>query len=457
MDRKRIIIGGSRSGVGKTTVSLALMAAFNARDYRVQPFKVGPDYIDPGFHNLAAETLSYNLDSYFLQGPALKERFINKSETADISILEGVMGLFDGKGKEMTSSTAEIAKKLKAPVILVIDAAKMGQSGAALVYGYKNFDPDLNLKGVIINNVGSRRHYQILKEVLEADPVNVDLLGYLPRIEDLKLPERHLGLVPVHESQQLKSYFNRLQGLAEEYFDLDKIYEIASSGEDIIKPELPNSPEPEFTKIKVGVAYDQAFNFYYQSDLDLMEELGVELTYFSPLKAEKVPKVDALYFGGGFPESFLSELADNKSFKIDLNEKVLDGLPVYGECGGLMYLSNLVKDINGNAYQMAGLLDLEIEMTDKLQAMGYREIEALKDNLLLEEGQKAKGHLFHYSQVTKKADMIPLNYKIDQRREGYSFSDNLLASYLQINFAAQPEVLRRFLKKAENYKSLVQR
>ncbi|MFW5790912.1 MAG: cobyrinate a,c-diamide synthase, partial [Bacillota bacterium] len=197
---KRIVIGGSKSGVGKTTVALALMAAYNARDYKVQPFKVGPDYIDPGFHNLAAGTPSYNLDSYFLQGLALRERFINKSKTGDISVIEGVMGLFDGKGKEMTGSTAEIAKKLKAPVILVIDAAKMGQSGAALVYGYKNFDPDLNLKGVIINNVGSSRHYQILKEVLESEPVKVDLLGYLPRIEDLELPERHLGLVPVQES-----------------------------------------------------------------------------------------------------------------------------------------------------------------------------------------------------------------------------------------------------------------
>lgn len=453
MDRKRIVIGGSKSGVGKTTVSLALMAAFNARNYNVQPFKVGPDYIDPGFHKLAADIPSYNLDSYFLSGQALRKRFLDKSETADISIIEGVMGLFDGKSREMTGSTAEIAKKLKAPVILVIDAAKMGQSGAALVYGYKNFDQALNLKGVILNNVGSSRHYQILKDVLESDPVNVKLLGYLPRFEDLELPERHLGLVPVHESKQLKSYFNRLEDLAEEYFELDKIYELAGTGREVIKPDLLNGFTPEFTGIKLGIAYDQAFNFYYQSDLDLMEKLGVELVYFSPLEAEKVPEVDALYFGGGFPESFLSKLSANTSFKNSLKEKVLDGLPVYGECGGLMYFSNSIKDINGNTYQMTGLLDLEIEMTAKLQDLGYREVEALKDNLLLKEGEKAKGHLFHYSQVTKKSDEIPLNYKLGQRREGYSFRDNLLASYLHLNFAAWPEVLGRFLNKARKYKA----
>lgn len=450
MTQKRVVIAGTRSGVGKTTVSLALMTAFNSRGYKVQPFKVGPDYIDPGFHKKAADNLAYNLDSYFLSDTQLKDKFITKSEGADISIIEGVMGLFDGKGKNMTGSTASIAKKLDAPVILVVDAARVGQSIAALVYGYKNFDPDLKLDGVIINNVGSFRHYQIIKEIIESEPVNLKALGYLPRQQNLELPESHLGLIPAEDNPELKSYFKQLRELAEEHFELDKIYNLSGSKEKLTISG-PDEINARFKGLKVGVARDQAFNFYYQSDLDLISEIGAEPVFISPLKDNKLPELDALIIGGGFPERYIKELAENISFKEDLKRKILAGLPVYAECGGLIYLSNQFIDTEDNKYQLTGLLDIQIKMTDKLQSMGYREVQALRDNLLLKKGQSARGHLFHYSKIANRAEEIPLNYKSGEKTFGYSFRDNLLASYFHINFSACPELLERFLMKAEEY------
>lgn len=456
MTQNRVVIAGTRSGVGKTTISLALMAALNSRDYNVQPFKVGPDYIDPGFHKKAAGNLAYNLDSYFTPDNDLKDKFITKSQKADISIIEGVMGLFDGKGKEMISSTAEIAKIVDAPVILVVDAARVGQSIAALIYGYKNFDPELKIEGVIINNIGSDSHYQIIKEILESEPVNIQTLGYLPRQEDLALPKSHLGLIPAQANNGLRDYFQNLIDLAEKYFELDKIFKLSGSRERL-KISRPKNIKAKFSGLKIGIAWDQAFNFYYQSDLDLMEELGVELVYLSPLKDNKLPDLDGFIIGGGFPERFIDQLAWNKSFKKDLKLKILAGLPVYAECGGLIYLSREFIDTRGNVYEMTGLLDIKIKMTDQLQAMGYRKAQALKDNPLLKEGQTAKGHFFHYSKIANKSAKIPLNYKSGNKRFGYSFNDNLLASYFHINLASQPELLDRFLMQAEKYQGNSQR
>jgi len=477
---KKIVIAGSRSGVGKTTLALGLMAALKKRGLKVQPFKVGPDYIDPGFHTLICGRNSYNLDSYFLGADGVRRTFFKNSQQADISLVEGVMGLFDGKGKDSVSSTAEIAKIIKAPVILVIDAHKVAQSAAAVVYGYKNYDQDLNLKGIIINNVSSPHHFRLIKEAVEAKMSDLKILGYLPKNQDLELPERHLGLVPVSESQELEIYSQKLIKLIEEHIDLDQLIKIseleannllnnnlstknknnnhrakgikisAEIESDNFAAAFKNKMKKE--KIKIAVALDQAFNFYYQENLELLKAAGAEVVEVSPLMDSQLPAVDAVYIGGGFPESFLKELALNKEFKRDLKEKINEGLPIYGECGGLMYLSSRVKDLEGKEYQMLDLIPAKIEMTSKLQEMGYREIKAVSDNLLLNKGEKARGHVFHYSKISKIEGNVKRKYSYRKIKEGYSTLENILASYVHLHFASNPEIVKNFLLKASAYK-----
>lgn len=482
----KIVIAGSRSGVGKTTISLGLMAALKKRGYKVQPFKVGPDYIDPGFHTLICGMNSYNLDSYFLGAAGVNKVFSEKSKQADISMIEGVMGLFDGKGKNSTSSTAEIAKIIKAPVILIIDARKVAQSAAAVVYGYKNYDQKLNLKGVIINNISSPHHFELLKKAIKDKMSDLIVLGYLPKNQDLELPERHLGLVPVSESSELKAYSQKLVELMEKYIDIEQVIEISQvESENLLKNNLAikstiknikknnklknkkNQREEKIEKnifsdqfkekvksanIKIGLASDQAFNFYYQRNLDLLKAAGAKIVEFSPLTDSRLPEVDAVYLGGGFPESFLQELAANREFKSDFKEKVKQGLPAYAECGGLMYFCRQVKDFEGKEFQMLDLLPAEIEMTSKLQEMGYREVEASADNLLFKKGEKARGHVFHYSRISKIDQKVKRSYKYRKKEEGYSSLDNILASYIHLHFASNLQIVKNYLEKALIYK-----
>jgi cobyrinic acid a,c-diamide synthase len=453
---KRLVIAGSRSGVGKTTISLGIMAALRKKGYHVQPYKVGPDYIDPGFHTLVTGNNSHNLDSYFLGQNGVKELYKSTVNSTDIAIIEGVMGLFDGKGKKGVSSTAEIAKTLNSPVILIIDAKKMAQSGAALAYGYKNYDQDLNLSGLIINNIASARHYKLIKEAVEGDPVNLQVLGYLPRQKELVLPERHLGLVPTHESQELEKFIVDLVKIIDENINLEKLMELAGSCQELkVKESKLYSRSQKKYNVKIAVAYDQAFNFYYQYNLDMLKNLGAELINFSPVRDKKLPDVDGIYLGGGFPESFLDELANNIEMKEDIKEKLSSGMPGYAECGGLMYLSREVIDRQGNIYP----IQAETEMKSFLQEMGYVEVKAIKDNIVLKAGEKAKGHLFHYSSLNESSpanessSSIPKSYQIgDGKLEGYTPLDNILASYVHLHFASNPQLADNFLKKAEEYK-----
>lgn len=460
---KKLLIAGTRSGVGKTTIALGLMAALKKRGLQVQPFKVGPDYIDPGFHTLICSQNSYNLDSYFLGAAGVQKIFSKLSAQADISIIEGVMGLFDGKGKDSVSSSAEIAKTVKAPVVLIIDARKIAQSAAAEVYGYKNYDQDLKLKAVIINNVSSKHHFQLLKTAIKAKMPELKVLGYLPKNKDLKLPERHLGLVPVAESKELEQYLEKLTQIIEEYLDLENLLEIAAAESiSAVKTEEPLKDfadlfQADFkksigqNKLKIAVAYDQAFNFYYQANLDLFKELGVEVIEVSPLNDAQLPEVDAFYLGGGFPESFLAELEANKSFQASLKARAKAGLPIYAECGGLMYLCRSIENLAGTKYKLAALIPAEIKMTSKLQEMGYREITALSDSLLLKKGDQARGHAFHYSQITNIAAELERKYKYRDHLEGYSSLNNILASYVHLHFWSNPQIVENLLTRALSY------
>ncbi len=449
---KRVVIAGTESGVGKTTIATGLMAALTAAGYNVQPFKVGPDYIDPGFHSLVTGNYSRNLDSYFMGEDGVKEVFLQWAKQANISIIEGVMGLFDGKGKEGVSSTASIAKTLQAPVILIIDGEKLAQSGAALAYGYKNFDPELDVRGVILNNIAGPGHYRLIKEAIE-EGTGLKVVGYLPASKKLKLPERHLGLVPTHESAELTSYFRELTAATNENIDLDMIIELAAGAD----PDLSLSKKSIFPaveskyQVRLGVAYDQAFNFYYRDNLDILEMLGAELIYFSPMSEKRLSDVDGLYIGGGFPESFLKELAANSSMQEDIYNQIEKGLPVYAECGGYMYLTRGISN-----YSMVGIIPTETLLENQLQAIGYVEFKALKDTILMKEGQIARGHVYHYSRM-KELEGENFCYQIidgvDRKlKTGYSYK-NMLASYVHLHFGYNSSIPENFLKSCLEYKN----
>jgi len=450
--KPRLVIAGTQSGVGKTTISIGLMAALSQAGYHVQPYKVGPDYIDPGFHTLVTGNQARNLDSYFLEEAGIKETWLQAAKEADISLIEGVMGLYDGKnGQTDQGSTAQIAKMLQAPVILVIDVKKKARSAAALAAGYKNFDSQLKVAGVIVNNVGSKRHYQMVKEAIEGE-TDLPVVGYLPRRQELELPERHLGLVPVEESQELTAFIDKLVPLIKEYIDLEQLMELASRVPQLNKEAEKLFAAEEQFAVDVGVAYDQAFNFYYQANLDMLEVRGANLKYFSPLEDDSLPAVDGLYLGGGFPESFLGSLAENEQLKTEILTTIKSGLPVYAECGGLMYLTDEIVNLAGTSFPMVGAIPGCVEMTDSLQAMGYRKVEASQDNILLKQGQTIKGHEFHYSKLEVKDGDLDYAYQFQEldKQEGIKFK-NLLASYLHLHFGNNPQVVDNYLNCCRQY------
>jgi len=473
MNIPRIVIAGTQSGVGKTSVALALMAAYRKRGLRVQPFKVGPDYIDPSYHRVATGLPSHNLDSWLLSKETVQELFIEKGNNCDIAIIEGVMGLFDGLGtKEETASTQEIAKLLQAPILLVIDAKGMSRSGAAMVLGYAKFDPSLKIAGVILNRVSSQNHYQILKESIE-HYTGIPVLGGLYKNENLKIPERHLGLMTAEENPELQKCLDLLTELTvgdasteRPGFDLDRIIKIAQENSIILPVEKRGqSLKGQSPFLRIGVARDMAFSFYYQANLDLLEELGAELIFFSPLKDKNLPEdCSALYFGGGFPEIYAGDLGDNLSFIGSIKNAIQSALPIYAECGGLIYLSESIQTMDGRSFPMIGAVPGNIVMTGKLQNFGYKEGKLLKDTLLGTKGDSIRGHEFHYSVNGDSALFARTNralspftaYELQGRRtthtqwEGFSHG-SILASYLHLHFYTDPSWAERFVESGREY------
>ena len=359
MNIPRLVIGGTSSGIGKTTITAGLIAALRERGLRVQPFKCGPDYIDPSYHSLAAGQACRNLDSWMLSRESLIELFTHAARDVNIAVVEGVMGLYDGRnGLESAGSTAEIARWLQAPLILVMDVAKMSGSAAAIALGYRQLDPEVNLVGVILNNVGSSSHLRWVTEAVEKKG-GLPVLGYLPKKAEMHLPERHLGLVPTAETGELSQYMERLREQVESTVDVATILRLASMTEPLLRVTegklFPSKVEPVQTSI--AVAQDEAFSFYYQDNLDLLDAWGAELRFVSPLHDSRLP-VDAqgVYIGGGFPELYATELEANSGFKRALVEAAEAGMPIYAECGGLMYISQGIIDFEGSKHAMVGLV-----------------------------------------------------------------------------------------------------
>jgi cobyrinic acid a,c-diamide synthase len=342
----RIIIAGAYSGTGKTTVSTALMGILKNRGLHVQAFKVGPDYIDPSYHTLITGKPCRNLDAWMVSLDGLIEIFERGTRNADVAVIEGVMGLYDGfSGLDETGSTSQIAKLLRCPVILVIDVHDMARTAAPLVLGYKNFDQNVHLAGIILNRVGNSTHAKWCKEAIET-VTGVPVVGALSINKAIAMPERHLGLIPTLERKMMDSFFSKLENFVQANVDVDKIIEIAKSAGEL--PEAANMIYPAKNyakKVTIGVALDEAFNFYYQDNIDLLEAYGARVKFFSPIHDRSLPTdVDGLYLGGGFPEMLPKELEANKNMRRIVKESAESGMPIYAECGGLMYLTESITD-----------------------------------------------------------------------------------------------------------------
>ena len=451
---RAIVIAGTTSGVGKTTVATGLMGALRQNGLRVQPFKTGPDYIDPSYHTWVTGAASRNLDTWLLSRDAVLELFRRAMVEKDIAVIEGVMGLYDGHSSiNDEGSTAELAKLLGAPVILVVDSRKGARSLAAMVSGYQAFDPGLNLGGVILNGIGSDEHLRFCREAIE-HYTGVAVLGYLPRRDNLSLPERHLGLIPTVEGPAGKEFLELLLAQCQATLNIPQILRLSEQAK---VPEaeaalFPTTPKPPLARI--AVARDKAFSFYYQDSLDLLQAWGAELVPFSPLQDTELPQdISGLYIGGGFPELYAAALAENKPIRQEIKIAAGRGMPVYAECGGLMYLGRGIRDLEGNEYPMVGAIPVSSQIDSPRLSLGYRTVQALGDGPLLRQGEIVRGHEFHWSVLNKDANTLNAYCVIDKdkRLEGFH-SVNLLASYVHLHLGSLPQMASRFIENCQKFR-----
>ncbi len=445
-----ILIAGASSGTGKTTFTAGLLTALKSRGLTPQPFKVGPDFIDPSYHTLAAGRPCRNLDGHLTSPELVPWLFHRGSDGADLAIVEGVMGLYDGLGPEGKFSSAWTAHSLDLPVLLLVDARASSTSVAATVYGFSRL-PELapEIAGVILNNVSSESHADTIRQAVE-ERTGIPVLGRLPKIPQAGFPSRHLGLVPAAERGELILQLDRIARTILEYVDVDRIVRLARPARSLsFEPALPERMDG---KVPIGIARDEVFTFYYQDALDLLTELGAELVPFSPLHDEALPEgLQGLFLGGGYPEEFLAGLASNRLFLESLRAFHRRGRAIYAECGGMMYLARSMTSRTGECRPMAGILDMEVTMTDRLQRFGYVEATVQEDTILQREGRTVHGHEFHYSQA---AGEKPGGYRVHRTSkpliswsEGYLRS-NLLASYVHLHFWNDPRMAARFLRHA---------
>ncbi|VAX35565.1 Cobyrinic acid a,c-diamide synthetase [hydrothermal vent metagenome] len=468
VNKPKIIIAGTHSGVGKTSVSLAVMAGLTKAGYHVQPYKVGPDYIDPDYHQAVTGYASHNLDSWLLKTETVQWLFQTTSQNCDIAVIEGVMGLYDGfSSTDDFGSTAQIAKLLKAPVILVVDAKSMARSVSAIIKGYQTLDSDIHIAGVILNKVSSLHHAAILKESI-AFYNKIPVMGCVPKDERVMIPERYLGLQTASENSQFKSCEESL--LAYTFMDdakelgvnLKNILTTAKtnlSSLDIIEEENLEHRQclKNLKKKSVRIAYakDEAFQFYYQANLDFLETCGVELIPFSPLHDRMLPNnIHGLYFGGGFPEMHAQRIEKNITLRHAIKELIDKGIPTYAECGGLIYLAEKVKDLEGKCWEMTRAISGTIEMTSRLQNFGYCENTFLQDTFLGDAGDSFRGHEFHYSQWSHEgcdsAYRVEKKRRKSKRNEGY-FKNNILASYIHCHFLSSPQIAINFITSSQKW------
>lgn len=443
MDAPRLLIGGTASGVGKTTFSVGLCRALMRRGLSVRMFKCGPDYLDPTYHRAASGRAVHNLDSWLMPAAAIRATFAQHA--GDVSLIEGVMGLFDGASPtESTGSSAEIARLLGAPVALVCDASGVARSVAAVAHGFATFEPDVWLGALLCNRVGSPSHLELLRQACARTPV----LGGLPKDGAPRFTERHLGLLSARELElepAIEAWANQI----ERHCDVDGLLALARSAPALALPTSPTPPAPR--RCRIAVAEDDAFHFYYEANLRLLEHAGAELVRFSPLQDATPGDVDAVYIGGGYPELHAARLSANTAMMRSLQGLAEEGAPIYAECGGLMYLASAIVTRDGVRHAMLGLIEGTATLHDRLQALGYVEVETRRDTLLGPAGTRFRGHQFRYSSFDTQAE--PAAYSLRPARTGvvepHGFtSANVLASYVHAHWASNPAIPEAFVAAA---------
>ncbi len=448
------MISAAGSNNGKTTVTSAILKAFTMKGKKLAAFKAGPDYIDPMFHSRVIKIPSRNLDKFMMGENNCRYVFDKNSRGMDISIIEGVMGYYDGIGTGTSCSSYELASILNCPVVLVINPSGMAASVGAIIEGFKNFKGKSNIKGVILNAV-SNTMFEYYRKIIESN-TGVRVYGYMPRLSDCKLESRHLGLVTAEEIGNLESIIEELGEEALKTIDLEGLYSLAVSAAPI---EYEEPSINYIGKIKIAVAYDKAFCFYYEDNLDILAEMGAEVIKFSPIKDKVLPEdIGGLYIGGGYPELYIKELSGNKSMLDDIKAKVAAGLPTFAECGGYMYLMESFIDKNvdkdGKVYSLAGAIEGNSCMTGSLRRFGYITLTSRNDNLMCKAGELINGHEFHYSDSSNTGDsFLAVKPESDRSWKTIIADDTKFAGYPHINFMGNLKFAENFIKKSIEYYS----
>ncbi len=469
MKRPRIIISALRGGSGKTILSIGILAALGKRGLSVVPFKKGPDYIDAGWLALAAGRPCYNLDTFLIKKEQILYSFLSHTSNGDIAVIEGNRGLYDGIDTKGSTSTAELAKFLKAPVVLCIDCTKATRTMAAVVLGCIRFDPDVKIKGVILNRVAGPRHERILRTSIEHH-CGIPVLGALPKLGKQNFPERHMGLVPTPEHAWAMDSINAACHIATQYLDIDALADIAFDADNSpfsltqlenIRSQLRKESEQSVIRKglvpRIAIIKDSAFQFYYPENIEALVSAGAEVVFISPLASDTIPQVDALYIGGGFPETHAQVLAENIKFREKLKSLAEDGLPVYAECGGLMYLGQelILKE---KSYPMSGVLPVVFGFSKRPQGHGYTIISVEGENPYFKVGTELRGHEFHYSRVLKwQGDDKDLVFSMKRGTGFINHSDgicykNVLATYTHLHALGTPDWAKAMIRNAVSYK-----
>jgi len=452
----RLIFAGLGGDTGKTVVTVGLCRAWQRQGYKVTPFKKGPDYIDMGWLNLAARHPCYNLDLFLMSKDQVLSSFGLHTEHADIALIEGNRGLYDGLDIEGSVSTAEVAKTLQLPVILIVDCTKITRTVAALVLGCQKFDPGVSLKGVVLNRLASPRQESVIRKSIE-HYCSVPVLGAIPRLANITFPGRHLGLVPPHEHPLAEEAITIACETVVKYLDLKQLWKIAQNAP-ALHPIFERYPEQGDKHVTIGVIRDSAFHFYYEENLEGLKRSGAKLIEFSALSDELPHGIDALYIGGGFPETHAQALMSNERLRLALRKAADDYLPIYAECGGLMYLGEKLC-YKGKSYEMSGVLPITIGVSERPQGHGYSVLEVESENPYFKQGSTLKGHEFHYSYVLEIAEKKDVYFAfraargngIINKREGMCYR-NVLATYTHLHALGTKEWSPGILKASLSYK-----
>ena len=458
-----IVIAGLRGGSGKTIISLGIIAAWKEKGFKVSPFKKGPDYIDAGWLSKAAGRSCYNLDTFLCTPPIVKQSYQENSKHCDIAVIEGNRGLYDGIDTDGSTSTAELAKLMKLPVLLVLDCTKSTRTMAALLMGCMKFDPDIKICGVILNRIAGKRHEGKVRANIEKF-CNIPVFGSVPKLKSKDFPERHMGLVTSEEHIFSDQAIKAVLKVARDNIDLDGLYEAvtgeyySTDSEAIVHADFSEVKSTQSESVTIGIIRDSAFQFYYPDNIDALKNLGADIVFISPLLEESIPDVHAIYMGGGFPETHAPQLAGNKAFRDNLRKLSLNGLPIYAECGGLIFLGQSIR-LGDQNFPMSGILPIKFGLSKRPQGHGYTKVEVVNENPFFKKGEILKGHEFRYSSIMdidyqdhEMAFKMERGKGILDKKDGF-FKNNTFGTYTHIHALGSPSWAPSLVKKAREFKA----